>query len=159
LTDETLIAYEQQYRIRIQNAEYWYDRTCGAWGLQGGPTLGFIPAGLDLGGPLQPEASGTGTGIFLNGREAHPQDVLALQSVLGPITPGRYFIDAQGNAGHEGGPPVVNLVVASRGAAARDGGGGTWHSNLLNAGGAYDGSGSGYVMGRDLSGRSWSVSY
>jgi hypothetical protein len=157
---ETLNALERQYRIRIEDADYWYDPLCGAWGLRGGPTLGFIPAGMKLGGPLAADASGKGTGVFLNGREAHAQDVLALQSILGPVMPGRYFVDAQGNAGYEGGIPLVNLVVAARQAAQQRGGGaGNWSSRLLDAGGAWDGNGSGYVMGRDASGKSWSASY
>lgn len=157
LPADTLQALEQQYHIRIEDADYWYDAKCGAWGLRGGPTLGFIPAGLKLGGPLAADASGTGTGVFLNGREAHAQDVLALQSILGQVLPGRYFVDAQGNAGYEGGPPLVNLVVAAQQQASRQPG--NWHSKVLDAGGAWDGNGSGYVMGHDASGKAWSASY
>jgi len=48
---------ETTYRIRIQDAEYWYDKLCGAWGIKNGPTAGFIVAGLDVGGPLAENAS------------------------------------------------------------------------------------------------------
>lgn len=38
--------------------------------------------------------------------------VNALQQLVGPVRPGRYWLDAYGNAGFEGGPPLVNLAQA-----------------------------------------------
>ena len=39
---------------------------------------------------------------------------------LGPVYPGRNWMDAQGNVGLEGGPALVNIWVAAQ---ARSGGG------------------------------------
>lgn len=100
---------ETTYRIRIPAGRYWYDPVLGAWGGRG-PTMGFLAPGLDLGGQLPPDTSGGDTSVFVNGRELHPHDLLVLQHITGPITPGRYFIMASGLAGFEGGPPLWNLV-------------------------------------------------
>lgn len=106
---DTLTLYEQYFQVRVPDGRYWYDRISGGWGVEGGPTLGFTVANLQLGGPLPPDISRGGTGVFVNGRELHPADVIALQQLLGPIVPGRYWLDAEGYAGQEGGPPITNL--------------------------------------------------
>lgn len=142
--DAAALARAQQlYGLQIPPGDYWYDPVLGAWGVTGGPTYGFIAPGLDLGGPLPAGASGGGTAIFVNGRELHPYDVYALQSVTGPIMPGRYFITSEGLAGYEGGPPLWNLLAL----AAQSGGGGggsgggsnTWQSRITGASGFSDG--------------------
>ncbi len=110
----TLAKLEAAYRTHLPDGAYWYDPKCGAFGAWGGPVLVIIPAGLALGGPVPANASGSGTGIFVNGRELHAFDVLYLQHLLGPIQLGRYFTDAFGNAGLEGGPVLVNLLQAAQ---------------------------------------------
>jgi hypothetical protein len=127
-TPAELEALEQRYQARIPDAEYWYDAVLGAWGIAGGPTRGFVVPGLSLGGPLQPNASGGGTQVFVNGRELHPYDVLALQQVTGPIAPGRYFITSEGLAGFEGGPPLWNLLAMAE--QSQGGGSNSWQSRL-----------------------------
>lgn len=118
LSAEGLAVLEQLERatgVRLPDGSYWYDPACGAFGAWGGPTLTFVPAGLPLAaGPLPANASGGGTGVFTNGRELHAFDLAYLQHLVGPIAPGRYFTDAQGNAGLEGGPVLVNLVLAAQ---------------------------------------------
>jgi len=115
IPEATLTALEQAGAPRIPDGRYWYDRQCGAWGLEGGFARGFITAGLPLGGPLPTDISGGGTGVFINGRELHPVDLAGLQQLTGPVVQGRYWLDAQGNAGYEGGPAITNLrVLASR---------------------------------------------
>jgi hypothetical protein len=103
---------------RIPDGDYWYDPACGASGRWGGPTLAFLPAGLELGGAVPPNASGGGrgtlTGVFINGRELHPLDVEGLRELVGAVLPGRWWVDAQGNYGAEGGPPAGNLVASAR---------------------------------------------
>ena len=97
------------FQTNIPGGRYWYDPMSGGWGLAGGPTLGFTIAGLPIGGPLPADISGGTTGVFVNGRQLPVQDLVGLQALAGPVAPGRYFIDQQGNAGFEGGPPMVNL--------------------------------------------------
>ncbi len=70
--------------------------------------------GLDLPGPMPVNISGGGTNIFINGREIHPWDQLAIYQLLGDTYPGRYQLDAQGNLSVEGGAFLVNLVQASQ---------------------------------------------
>jgi hypothetical protein len=129
--------------------------------MEGGPALGQIHAGLKLGGALRADASGGGqgklTGLFINGRELHPRDVAALQQIT-PVIPGRYWVDAQGNGGYEGGPAIFNLYVLAQ-QAARRGGGSSWYygNSLTNT---YAGSSGGctYVMGSSAGSGSWSAS-
>jgi hypothetical protein len=151
LADKQVSALEQGFQVRILDGSYWYDKKCGAWGLEGGPTLGFIPAGLDVGGALRADASGGHTGVFINGRELHAMDVAGLQT-LTPVLPGRYWVDALGNCGYEGNPtPIMNLAALAQ--AARSKSGGTYHSrsDITGIGSGGDGKTS-YVMGKD-----WSV--
>ena len=139
LTDEDIARAEQMYRVRIPDADYWYDRVLGAWGGRGGPTAGFMAPGLELGGALRADASAGDTEVFVNGRELPVSDLMALQQVTGPILPGRYFITAQGLAGYEGGPPLWDLAAMV--AQSRGGGGGsnTWQSGITGASGFSDG--------------------
>lgn len=132
--EETLVLFTQYFGWRIPDGAYWYDAICGAWGNPGGPTRGFIQPFLPLGAVLRADASGGGdgrvTGIFINGREIHPEEAFALGQLVS-VTAGRYWLDAQGNAGYEGGPAVVNLyqlAVAQRGANGGGYGGGYNHS-------------------------------
>jgi hypothetical protein len=79
---------------------------------------------LELGGPLRPSASGGNTGVFINGREIHPTELAYLQRVFGYVIPGRYWLDAQGIGGFEGGPAAFNLFAAAAAAGAAGGYGG-----------------------------------
>ncbi|MBK9130157.1 MAG: hypothetical protein IPM20_00735 [Gammaproteobacteria bacterium] len=137
LSDDELARLEAAYHIGIGDADYWYDAVLGAWGVRGGPTLGFIAPGLDLGGPLPADASDGETQIFVNGRELHLYDALALQRITGPIMPGRYFITAQGLAGFEGGAPLWNLAQLA--ARSNDNPSNSWQSRILGSSGFSDG--------------------
>lgn len=144
--------------VPIPDGAYWYDPMCGAWGYQGGPCVGFTAPGLRLGGPLRPDASNGNTGVFINGRQLHMNDVLALQR-LGPVLPGRYWVDAQGNCGFEGGPAFVNLrtlaaQAAGAGAAGAAGSGGAW-SYTSSSGASVAGDGQGNFFYSDAN-NSWS---
>ena len=113
---------------------YWYDRLNGLWGAEGGPAAGQLMPGLSLGGALQPSASGGGTGrltgIFINGREIHPQDQAMIVAVYGYSTPGRYWMDAQGWFGFEGQPALTNFAAdAARAMNANSG-----YTGLANGG-------------------------
>jgi len=115
----TVARIERMYDGKpVPAGDYWYDAKSGAAGIWGGPTLGFLPADLDLGAPLPANASGGGdgktTGVFINGRELHPIDVKVLTNVYGQAPKGRWWVDGDGNAGREGGPKLVNLVILAK---------------------------------------------
>jgi hypothetical protein len=114
LSDEQLHSIDQTYRVSVPDGHYWYDRACGAWGMEGGPQAGVAVAGLDLGGPLRPDASNGNTGVFVNGRELHALDVQRLGALVGNVIPGRWWVDAQGNFGPDGWPMVGNLFMIGR---------------------------------------------
>jgi hypothetical protein len=139
LSPADLTRVQRAYQIRIPPGDYWYDKVLGAWGGRGGPTMGFITPGLDLGGALQADASGGGTNVAVNGRVLHPYDLLALQQIAGPIVPGRYFITANGLAGLEGGPPLWNLAALAAQSRAQGGGSNTWQSRVTGGSGFSDG--------------------
>jgi len=114
LTRKQVDGFEQQYQTQLIDGRYWYDANCGAWGIERGPTIGFILPSLPLPGPMPQNISGGGTGIFINGREIHPADRQALINMFGTAIPGRYWLDAYGNLGPEGGPVLVNLATAAQ---------------------------------------------
>lgn len=101
-------------------ANLWYDSRCGAWGNMGGPCLGAVQPNLPF-GTLSPNASGsTPTMVFINGRQLHPMDVLAITMATGACLPGRWWCDAMGNIGMEGSPfPVGNMWAAMARRASR----------------------------------------
>ena len=121
LSSEQVGQLQQILGSAIAPGDYWYDNFSGLWGYQGGPYSGQILPGLNLGGPLQADASGRGTGVFINGREIHPQEYAQLQRSFGVINPGRYWLNAQGIGGYEGGPAQFNLAFSSNGGAGAGG--------------------------------------
>lgn len=141
-------ALEAGYGVRVLDGDYWYDPVCGAWGFSGGPTMGFLMPGLPLGGALQSDASNGTTNVFINGRQLHVRDVASLRPLVGTVLPGRYWMDASGNVGVEGGPAFLNLVALAR----QRGGGNTFYRSDITGIGAGSSGGTSYVMGKD-----WSV--
>lgn len=129
----------------VYPGDYWYDAKTGAWGYKCGPGMGIGVAGLNIGGKLQAKASCGNTGIFVNGRELHIQDVMALQSLSGYIAPGRYWMDAQFNAGLEGGPALVNYQALAAQQRSRAGGGDNFWSSKWGAGNSSADGSQGYV--------------
>jgi len=120
LTESTIQVFEQHWHVALKDGRYWYDRVSGAWGLDGGPTAGWIIPGLELGGPLPADASRGSTGVFVNGRELPVEDVLALQQIT-PVYRGRWWVDGYGNVGAEGGPMLGNLWALARQRGMRPG--------------------------------------
>jgi hypothetical protein len=145
ITREKVQDIQKNYGIRIVNGDYWYDKLSGAWGYTGGPVMGQVYPFMDLGGPLKSNASNGNTGVFINGRELHILDVRALQQIT-VVIPGRYWCDAYGNMGFEGGPPLVNLYVLAQQAAIARGG------NVKNEGilSSYDKTGVAVIGGEVL---------
>ena len=115
LTAAQIKSLETAIHGPVQPGTYWYDKVSGAWGYQGGPLAGIIVAGIEVGGPLRADASNGNTGVFINGRELAMQDVIALQQWIGtPVMQGRYWVDAQGYFGYEGGPVAGNLILLAQ---------------------------------------------
>ena len=98
----------------VPDGAYWYDRVSGLWGEEGGAALGQMPPEFDLGGTLALDASTGGTGIVINGRELHVTEAAFLQQRFGYVIPGRYWLNAMGVGGFEGGPAAFNLAAAAQ---------------------------------------------
>jgi hypothetical protein len=110
-------ALEQAYRTRLVPGRYWYDRWSGLWGLEGGASVGLIAPGLPFGRMDARASVGRHagiTGVFVNGREIHPDELQYLRALFGPVHRARYWLNARGIAGYEGGPPQFNLVAAAQ---------------------------------------------
>jgi len=128
-------ALEHEFGVRIATGDYWYDALSGLYGLMGGPGLGFTVPGLQVGGPLRADVSGGGTSVFVNDRELHAGDVAALTAVLGPVSPGRYWLRHDGSYGDEGGQPLGNLIYLAQQAAGGPGYNRTTYGGYLGSDG------------------------
>jgi len=134
----------------VPAGRYWYDAASGGAGVWGGPAAAYLGPGLALGGGLPATASGGGdgrlTGVFVNGRELHPVDVAGLRQVLGNVEAGRWWWDAAGNVGREGGPMAFNFywVLQQRQAA----GASTYRRGARSGESTWVGSGGAAVHGR-----------
>lgn len=116
IDEATVQKFEQEHHQMIPRGDFWYDKISGAWGIDGGPTVGFTTPGMDLGGPLRADASHGDTGVFINGRELPWPDVQGLQSMNVPVERGRWIVDNAGNFAAEGETmPRGNLFQFSRG--------------------------------------------
>jgi len=123
LNDNELSILRQMQGAVPPPGRYWYDTACGGWGMEGGPQGGITAAGMKLGGPLRTDASNGSTGVFINGRQLHNQDVATLSALVGSVVPGRWWVDAHGNFGMEGWPMVGNLFVMMQARMAPKSGG------------------------------------
>ena len=95
---------------QVPPGQYWYDAQSGAYGVWGGPTQGFIQAGLPIPAPLPPNASNGNTGVFINGRNLPQQDLAGVNQLAGrTLQPGRYLVNAQGQLSMEGGGQIADL--------------------------------------------------
>ena len=56
VSEHNISVIEQSYGISFESGRYWYDRSSGLWGSEGGGPEGRIAAGLHLGGPAPAEA-------------------------------------------------------------------------------------------------------
>ncbi|MGE0354186.1 MAG: hypothetical protein AB7I33_05460 [Gemmatimonadales bacterium] len=99
--------------VPIPAGRYWYDKYSGLWGMVGGPTQGQLLPGLEI-GTMRPDVSGRGSGVFINGREIHSQEVAYLRAIFGTVVPGRYWMNWQGIGGYEGGPAIFSVYQAAQ---------------------------------------------
>ena len=112
---------ERQFGAKAVPGRYWYDRRSGLYGAEGHGAFGQTFPNLPMGGKLQPDASKGDTGVWVNGRQLHRTDAAYLQQCT-PVIPGRYWLDARGNGGVEGGPIQWNLALLCAAARQRAGG-------------------------------------
>ena len=126
LPAQTVRELEPAYPVPSAPGRYWYDAFSGAWGVEGGPIAGQLNPGLRLGGPLRPDASRGNTQVFINGRQLTTGEVAGLQQACRTaVYRGRYWVNAQGIGGIEGGPAIFNLAACgassgtSRGSSTR----------------------------------------
>jgi hypothetical protein len=113
------------YGVDLPPGRYWYDQVSGLWGVEGGPSVSQFIAGLPLGGPLQPDASMSDTGVFINGREIHVDEVAELMRLFGEVPPGRYWLGADLVGGVEGQAASFDLGAADAAASGGSGGQGS----------------------------------
>lgn len=97
----------------VPPGRYWYDSRSGLWGRWGQGAAGRLQPGVPA-APMPADCSNGRTGVFVNGRQITQQELMFLTKLVGSLPPGRYFIDANGGAGREGGPPQVNLFMVAR---------------------------------------------
>ncbi|KAH7125883.1 hypothetical protein EDB81DRAFT_810107 [Dactylonectria macrodidyma] len=105
--------------VRVVPGNYWYDTRSGLYGTHGGPCIGQILPGMNLGGTLASNASGySSTNVYINGREIHAADLSYLHKMgLFPLPGKRYWLDGNGTYGQEGIPFPPEGNMAMNGAA------------------------------------------
>jgi hypothetical protein len=148
---QALRGYEAQTGA-VPPGRYWYDAATGAAGRWGGPMSALLAPGMALPGPLPAAASGGGdgrlTGVFINGRELHPQDVAGLRQ-FGSVVPGRYRWDAWGNVSLDGGGFLFNFyALAQSQARAQQGSKSLWRPGAKAGEGTFVGKGCARVSQR-----------
>ena len=147
LSAEQVKALSETYGQTPVPGDYWYDALSGLYGVRGYQAFGFMLPGHDF-GPLEEAASVGDSGVFVNGRHIPQMEWMIWSQLLGyPIQWGRYWLDAQGNAGYEGNPvPVENLYLAAqRNAVAAGEGGDNFWTSRFSAGNSDQGNTRGYV--------------
>jgi hypothetical protein len=123
LNRETLAELHRLYPVPIAAGRYWYDPVSGAYGVEGNPVAGQMLPGLRLGGPLRADASHGTSGVFINGRQLTIGEKSYLEQLCQtPVTPARYWVNAQGQGGFEGGPASFNLSLCGQTDGQRSGG-------------------------------------
>jgi len=111
LSAEEVRQLQRIYPVEIKPGRYWYDKASGAWGVEGDGIAGQMRPGLKLGGPLREDASGGTSGVFFNGRQITMSERSFLERTCKMRTaPGRYWVNARGVGGAEGGPAKFNLA-------------------------------------------------
>ena len=143
----------QRLGLQVPAGRYWYDKRSGAWGYEGYGAMGVIQAGLRVGGKLRADASRGTSRIFINGHQITMQEAMMLQQAVGHVRPGKYWLDANGNAGRVGGPALVNLYQVSAAAQRRSQGGAKHHRNWYT-GTSVVSDGNGFI---GVTGKNWSA--
>lgn len=114
LSDARLERLQRQHQVAVRNGEYWYDPVSGHWGAIGTRPLGRIAVGLQF-ARLREVASNGQSQVTINGRRLQWQEVRDLQKLIGYMQPGKYWLDAQGHIGRQGGPIIANIYRLASG--------------------------------------------
>jgi hypothetical protein len=123
MTENQKRDYTQLYGSPPVPGNYWYDSKTGWFGLMGGPPMGTLQPGFNW-GPIPENASNGNSGVYINGRHLSVAEVQFYAAQYGfQMPPGRYWMDAQGNAGIEGGGQAPQRGTQSRNVPQRGGGG------------------------------------
>jgi len=110
LPADTVRQLQRLYPVTIKPGRYWYDNVSGAWGWEGEPIAGQMLPGLKLGGTMRADASRGTSGIYINGRQITQSERVYLErSCQTRTAPGRYWVNARGVGGFEGGPAWFDL--------------------------------------------------
>jgi len=127
---------------------YWYDPVSGLYGVEGRGASGFVRANHAF-APLQADASGGDTNIFLNGRQLNLAEATFWRAVLGEgFGQGRWWLSGTGLVGVEGNrtplanvAPTIAAIVQQTQSAGASGdhfwssrGGAAGNSNYINLG-------------------------
>lgn len=148
LDGATRAALQQAYGA-VPDGRYWYDPLSGLWGVEKGPSVGRLMPGLALGGALRADASASGdgmtTGVFINGREIHPEEYALLAALFGYVNPGRYWLGPDLTGGYEGGPVLFDLKASAAGVKGTNAGGPGYNRSTLFGDLMSDGQCSGYL--------------
>lgn len=102
---------EDYYNIRLPPGRYWYDASSGLWGPVGESVVDQIIPGLNIGDSLPANASNGNTGVFINDREIPLAELIRLGSRYS-LKPGRYWMNADGVGGPEGGRAVFDFNLS-----------------------------------------------
>ena len=141
---------EKRFHFLIPPGSYWYDKRSGAWGMQGGPTLGIAQAGIVVGAPMQRDASNGNSGVIVNGRDLHRLDVIGLQQAGIQVLRGKWWVNSNGDFGSEGNPfPMGNLISIARQSQPSGRPYGSVYSGAAGGGVAFDGQGGFIASFRD----------
>lgn len=115
LCSRQISEFEHTYGQKTKPGRYWYDKTCGLFGVFGQPALAYLRPGHEY-GTLIRNASNGNTRVLINNRELTQLEYMMLCQLVGTVVfPGSYWLDAQGNAGIQGNPfPMVNLALVAQ---------------------------------------------
>lgn len=149
LTEAQIAGLAKTYGVKALPGNFWYDTRSGLYGVVGYPAFGFMLPGHQF-GTLKRDASQGNTTVFVNGRELPLAEYTVWSQMVGSwIQPGKYWLDAQGNAGYEGNPaPVINLYALARQNSYRGQGGrggDNFWSSRFSAGNSNADNSQGYV--------------
>lgn len=137
LTTKQIDELARTYGKKPLPGNYWYDSMSGLYGVACYPSYGFMLPGHEF-GTMKRDASQGNTKAFINGRELPMAEYIVWSYMVGAwIKPGRYWLDAQGNAGYESNSvPVINLyqLAQQNSYNGRGGSGDNFWSTRFSAG-------------------------